>query len=131
MVYEIDKGLEVSELDSPEIDERVVVWQPPEDVPEECGAGREDDPVDLDLLRVITSQSQVEEVSVVSQIPKCGAEIRLKLVPSKTKFLSVLHCHCHCHCQEHTKNLCGCQSRWRQVDDVELSWSLDTSREQC
>lgn len=51
--------------------------------------------MDLDLLRVITSQGQVEEISVVSQIPEGVPEIRLELVPAKTEFLSMLHGHCH------------------------------------
>ena len=36
MVDEVNKGLEVSELDASEIDERMMMWQPPEDVSEEC-----------------------------------------------------------------------------------------------
>ena len=51
--------------------------------------------MDLDLLRVITSQRQVEKISVVSQIPEGVPEIRLELVPAKAEFLSMLHCHCH------------------------------------
>ena len=50
--------------------------------------------MNLDLLCVITSQGQVEEVSVVSQIPESVSEIRLELVPAKAEFLSMLHCHC-------------------------------------
>ena len=29
MVYEVNKGLEVSQLDSSKIDERMMMWQPP------------------------------------------------------------------------------------------------------
>lgn len=51
--------------------------------------------MNLDLLSVITSQGQIEEVSVVSQIPQGVTEIRLELVPTEAEFLSVLHRHCH------------------------------------
>ena len=39
MVDEVDKGLKVSEPDASEIDERMMMRQPPEDVSEECRAG--------------------------------------------------------------------------------------------
>ena len=36
VVDEVDKGLEVSELDASKIDERMMMWEPPENVSEEC-----------------------------------------------------------------------------------------------
>ena len=73
MVDEVDNGLEISQLDTAEVDKRMMVWQTTENVPEEGAAGGQDDLMHLDLLSIVTRKSQVKEVVIVSQITKCNA----------------------------------------------------------
>ena len=51
----------------------MLVPVPPEHCAEEGGAGRENDFVGLQLL-VVAGQGHVEEVFVLSQLPKCTTE---------------------------------------------------------
>ena len=57
----------------------------PQDVPEEGGAGAEDDLVRLQLLLVITAQGHVEKVFVLAQLAKRDANVALKVVPPEAE----------------------------------------------
>ena len=57
MVDEVDNGLEICQLDTSEVDKRMMVWQTTENVPEEGAAGGQDDLMHLDLLSIVTRKS--------------------------------------------------------------------------
>jgi len=63
------------------------MWVPPEDVPEEGGAGRENHLVSLQLL-IFTCQSHVKEVFVVTQLSECNTNVGLEVIPTETKLFT-------------------------------------------
>ena len=53
----------------------------------EEGAGRcQDHPVRFHLLTILTGQSHISKVIVLSQVSKCTFDVVLEVIPLKTKF---------------------------------------------
>ena len=69
VVDEVEDGLEVGLLDPLEVDKRVVLGQTPEQVTEKRTGGGEDEAVDLDVVIIITSERQVEQFIIISEVP--------------------------------------------------------------
>ena len=57
-----------------------------EDVAEERAAGRDDDLVSFDLI-VITGQSYVEKVFLLSELPEGPADVGLEVIPLEAELL--------------------------------------------
>ena len=80
LVHEGEDRLEVGVADALHVEEGVLVGVPPEHGAEEGAAGGEDDLVRLDLL-LLARQGHVEQVLVVPQLPKGGADVGLEVIP--------------------------------------------------
>ena len=86
MIHEVEHRLQVIELHPLEVEERVLVRVPPQDISEEGGAGRQDNFVCLNLA-VITGESNIKEVLFFPEFSKCDTNVGFKVIPSETEFL--------------------------------------------
>ena len=97
----------------------MVVRKSVEDVPEEGAASCQDDPVHHDLLIIIACQGQVTELSAVTNVTHCSAQIAVRLTPAETILVTIKHCSgVHHFISDRTtdNNLQHYwSSRWRQV----------------
>ena len=69
----------------------------PQDLPEERGAGGEDDLVGRDLLVRVAGQGHVEEIGVIFQFSECSTNVLFKIIPLQAKlfichFLYAIFC---------------------------------------
>jgi len=87
MVHEIQYRHQVYVLHSFELQQGVLVLVPLQHGAEEWGAGREDDLVGLQLV-IITGESDIKKVFVLSKLSECCAYICLKVVPTEAKLFS-------------------------------------------
>merc|ERR1719186_1369397 len=90
VVHEVEHALEVRQLDTLEVDERVLVGVATQDVPEEWATGTQNNFVCINLL-IITSEGHIKEVFVFSQFPESQTDVGFKVIPSQTKLLTP-HC---------------------------------------
>ena len=60
-----------------------------EEIPKEGAGGGEDNSVDLNVLIIITSESQIKQLLLVPQISDSQAQVGLELVPTKTEFVAL------------------------------------------
>ena len=73
-----------------QIEQRMLVLVPPEDILEEGTAGAEHHLVRWNL-RILAGQRHVKEVLVVAQLAKCAANVRLEVVPPEAELLCRAH----------------------------------------
>ena len=76
-----------------QIEQRMLVLVPPEDILEEGTAGAEHHLVRRNL-RILAGQCHVKEVLVLAQLPQSLGDARPKVVPLQTKFFR-RHCTVH------------------------------------
>ena len=87
MIHEVENRLEISELNTFEIQKGMGVRVPAEDGSEEGRAGGEDDFMSLNLL-IITCQGHIEEVFVLPQLTKSHTDIVLKVIPAQAELFT-------------------------------------------
>jgi len=90
VVHEVEDSLQVCELHTLEIEERVLVWVLPEDGSEEGGAGGQDELVCLDLSHT-TAQGAVEEIFFFPDFSEGHADIAFKVIPPQAELLTGTH----------------------------------------
>ena len=86
VVHEIEDAHQVAVLDALHVEQRMFVPVPPENGPEEGGAGREDHFMRLDLV-VVTGEGDVEKVFILAEFAEGAGDVRLEVVPTKTELL--------------------------------------------
>merc|ERR1719341_2005021 len=100
MVHEVEHGLQVSELHTLQVQERMLVRILPENGSEEGRASRQDELVCLDLPGT-TAESAVKEILLLPDLPEGKADVALKIIPAETKLLIFSHFPC-----QHKSELC-------------------------
>ena len=86
LIHEGQHRLEIGEVDSSHVEERVLVGILPEDVAEEWAAGGDDHLVSFNLV-VITGKSYVEKVLLIPELPKGPADVGLEVIPLEAELL--------------------------------------------
>ena len=88
MIHEVEDGLKVRILDPLEVEQRMLVLVPPENVAEEGRACGQDDLVCGHLLVILARKRHVEKVLIVPDLSERRTDVALEIVPFQTELFT-------------------------------------------